>query len=303
VACPILAAEEMAALASTSPTATAITFTSYGHRDMKTLLEIFQNTQFRSLKQDNYFHIYEKTLGKFRNRPIVFVEIGTLHGGSLFMWRDYFGPEAEIIGIDMNPEAKKWEKHGFRIIIGDQSKEEFWDRFFEAVGDIDVLIDDGGHTNDQQIVTLSKAVDHIKDDGVIIVEDVHTSYMKEFGNPSNFSFMSYAKRIIDHVNGRHWGFAETGAPMASRIFSMEFYESVVVLNVSRERSKISTLLINGGAESSTLDYRFNNTFSSQMMNRIAPPRGLLKSLLKRARLLETIIRNWTLRSYFNRIKM
>jgi hypothetical protein len=270
---------------------------------MKTLLEIFQSTQFRSLKQDNYFDIYEKTLGKYRNRPIVFVEIGTLHGGSLFMWREYFGPAATIIGIDFNPEAKKWEKHGFRIFIGDQSKEEFWDSFFKTVGDIDILIDDGGHTNDQQIVTLSKAVDHVKDDGVIIVEDVHTSYMKEFGNPSNFSFMSYAKRIIDHVNGRHWGFAESGIPIASLIFSIEFYESVVVLNVSRKKSTISKLLINEGVESDYADYRFNNTVSARLMRRYTPPRGLFKSMLKRGREMETMAKNWKLRSYFSKIKM
>jgi hypothetical protein len=270
---------------------------------MKTLLEIFQNTKFRSLKQDNYFYIYEKTFEKYRNRPIVFVEIGTLHGGSLFMWREYFGPQAQIIGIDFNPEAKKWEQHGFKIFIGDQSKGEFWDSFFETVGNVDILIDDGGHTNDQQIVTLSKVVDHVNDDGVVIVEDVHTSYMKEFGNPSSFSFISYAKRIVDHVNGRHWGFANAGAPMASRVFSVEFYESVVVLNISREKSKVSTLLINDGLESNFADYRFNNTFSARLMSRIAPPRGLIKSILKRGREMETMAKNWKLRSYFNKLKM
>ena len=31
------------------------------------------------------------------------------------MWRDYFGPKARIIGVDFNPNAKKWEEHGFEI--------------------------------------------------------------------------------------------------------------------------------------------------------------------------------------------
>jgi hypothetical protein len=35
------------------------------------------------------------------------------------MWRNFFGPGATIIGIDINPEAKKWEKHGFKIFTGD----------------------------------------------------------------------------------------------------------------------------------------------------------------------------------------
>ncbi len=43
-----------------------------------------------------------------------------------FMWRNFFGSKARIIGIDMNPNAKKWEKHGFEIFIGSQSDKNFW---------------------------------------------------------------------------------------------------------------------------------------------------------------------------------
>ena len=51
---------------------------------------------------------------KYRNKEITFIEIGVLNGGSLFMWRDYFGPHARIIGIDLNPEIKVG-KDGFEI--------------------------------------------------------------------------------------------------------------------------------------------------------------------------------------------
>ena len=54
-------------------------------------------------------------------KKITFVEIGVLQGGSLFMWREYFGKNARIIGIDLHPNAKELEKHGFEIYIGNQS--------------------------------------------------------------------------------------------------------------------------------------------------------------------------------------
>ena len=75
--------------------------------------------------------------------------MGVLNGGSLFMWRQYLGSQARIIGIDFNSLAKHWEKDGFKIYIGSQSNPEFWTNFYKSVGMIGVLLDDGGHTNEQ----------------------------------------------------------------------------------------------------------------------------------------------------------
>ena len=48
------------------------------------------------------------------------------------MWRKFFGNKARIIGIDINPIAKKWEKNGFEIFIGNQSDPNFWKNKQEA---------------------------------------------------------------------------------------------------------------------------------------------------------------------------
>ena len=58
------------------------------------LKKIFNETKNSSLKSDNYFEIYEKNLGKFIGKEITFVEIGVLNGGSLQMWKKYFGKKA-----------------------------------------------------------------------------------------------------------------------------------------------------------------------------------------------------------------
>jgi hypothetical protein len=87
-------------------------------------LEVFnayQKSPFLSLKHSQYFQVYEELLSRYRNKRFTFVEIGVLNGGSLFMWRNFFGKEARIIGIDLNPLAKKWEDDGFEIHIGSQS--------------------------------------------------------------------------------------------------------------------------------------------------------------------------------------
>ena len=81
-------------------------------------------------KANIYFHVYEEIFQKFRNKKITFVEIGVQRGGSLLMWRDWLGPDARIIGVDLDPNAKKMEKYGFEIFIGDQSSPNFWNNFF-----------------------------------------------------------------------------------------------------------------------------------------------------------------------------
>ena len=86
----------------------------------------FLNSSFYSLKHTNYFQIYDELLLKFVGLPVTFLEIGILDGGSLFMWRDFLGDNARIIGVDLNPAATKWREHGFEIFIGDQSNPDFW---------------------------------------------------------------------------------------------------------------------------------------------------------------------------------
>ena len=130
------------------------------------LLSYFNKSKYLSVKWKNYFPIYENIFKTFRDKEIIFVEIGVFSGGSLFMWRNYFGPNARIIGVDLNPRAKDFEKYGFEIFIGDQTNEIFWQDFFKKVGEVDIILDDGGHTNYQQIKTTTSCIPNIKDNGI-----------------------------------------------------------------------------------------------------------------------------------------
>ena len=61
------------------------------------------------------------------------------------------------------------------------------------MGKIDILLDDGGHKNIQQITSFMESVKFIKPGGKIVVEDTHTSYMKKkgFKTPSKYSFINF----------------------------------------------------------------------------------------------------------------
>ena len=62
----------------------------------------YLKSPYRSIKHNTYFECYDHFFLNIGVKKITFVEIGVLGGGSLFMWRDYFGEKARIIGVDLN---------------------------------------------------------------------------------------------------------------------------------------------------------------------------------------------------------
>jgi len=193
----------------------------------------FETSKYFSTKHKNYFKIYDHIFKKYIGKKIILVEIGVLSGGSLFMWKNFFERNAEIIGIDLNPIAKKWEKYGFKIFIGNQSDSNFWKDFFKKVGKVDVIIDDGGHTNKQQVITLLETIPNINDNGMLVVEDVHSSYMTKFRNPSKYSFINFTKIIVDQLNLRYKIISKEKLNfLQEKIFSIEFYQSIAVFNIN-----------------------------------------------------------------------
>jgi len=219
----------------------------------------YMKSEYLSIKHSSYFPVYDELFSNFRDKDITFVEIGVLNGGSLFMWRDFFGPKARIIGIDFNPAAKRWESEGFEIFIGSQSDPEFWSRFYESVGSVDIILDDGGHTNKQQIVTTTSSINHINNGGILVVEDTHTSYMSDFGNPSKWSFIQYGKHLIDVISTRFSGLKSSKNSLTDSIHSVQFFESFVVFRIDRERCYLSEPTSNGGVTYEAEDVRHKDT--------------------------------------------
>jgi hypothetical protein len=238
--------------------------------------QAYVKSPYRSVKHSTYFEIYDDLFKKYRGKNITFVEIGVLGGGSLFMWREFFGPEARIIGVDLNPNAKKWEEEGFEIFIGSQSDETFWKKFRETVGMVDVVLDDGGHTYEQQIVTTEMLLGNIKDCGLLVVEDTHTSYMDGFGL-KKYSFIEYAKRFIDKINYRFGNFESKNAD--HRVWSIQAYESMIAFKINRGASNLtSEPTDNGGSDDAALDYRYDDNQLVKTFTPLSPIANFVKHI-------------------------
>lgn len=176
----------------------------------------------------HYFPIYEKWFSPYRGKEIVFVEIGVQNGGSVQMWKNYFGKSAQIIGVDIDECCKQFEEEQIAIEIGSQEDENFWAAFKEKYPRVDILLDDGGHTMNQQITTFREMFPHIKDGGLYMCEDCHTSYVKDFGGGLNnpASFIEFTKRIIDEINFADLNKSPTYNTL--NLSGLHFYDSVVV---------------------------------------------------------------------------
>ena len=221
------------------------------------IYKFFRDSPFNSVKVSSYFEVYEDLFSKFRGREITFVEIGVLDGGSLFMWRNYFGPDARIIGVDFNPQAKRLTQDGFEIFVGDQADPEFWRDFYNNVGLIDILLDDGGHTYEQQIVTTLESIPFISNNGMLVVEDTCTSYMSEFGFPTKYSFIEWAKKHIDSINSRfECSDIEQLNNFGRRVKAICFFESIVALKMGSGTLESSTNIENGKTRFGAVDYRY-----------------------------------------------
>ena len=184
-------------------------------------------------KWRHYLEIYDQFLPPYRKQDVIILEFGVAHGGSLQLWRNYFGPSAKIFGVDVNPECKKFEEGNTKVIIGSQEDANFLTELKSMIPPVDILIDDGGHTMKQQIMTFNHLFDQVKDGGLYFCEDTHTSYWDDYygGLRKKGTFIEFAKNFIDDIHG--WHFKKNGKPYVTDITrnvrGLHFYDSMVII--------------------------------------------------------------------------
>ena len=200
-----------------------------------------QNNERLIHKWAHYFDIYDRHFARFRDKKITILEIGVSHGGSLQMWKNYFGENAKIYGIDINPQCKELEEENIKIFIGSQSDRKFLKEVKKSIPPIDILIDDGGHSMLQQIVSYEELFDHVKDSGVYLCEDIHTSYWLRFGGgyKRKGTFIEYSKNFIDFLNAYHSEQNTLKVNMFTEcVDSVHYYDSILVIEKKKRENPV-----------------------------------------------------------------
>jgi hypothetical protein len=199
---------------------------------MNDLENFFFNSEHKLIhKWRHYFEIYDRHFNHLRNKEVNILEIGAAHGGSIEMWNDYFKGKARIFSVDINPECKKFENEYTKVFIGSQEDKSFLKNLHDILPPLDILIDDGGHTMKQQITTFECLFDKVKEDGVYLCEDLHTSYYKYFGGgyKKSRSFIEYTKNFIDKIHAWHKVKKLPIDDFTKSVHSIHYYDSIIVI--------------------------------------------------------------------------
>jgi hypothetical protein len=189
-------------------------------------------------KWTHYFDIYNRHFSRFRNHEVSVLEVGVYSGGSLDLWRDYFGPYSRIYGVDIEPACRAYESGSVQVFIGNQGDRNFWKRFKQEVSSLDIVIDDGSHLPEHQIVTFEELLPHLRPGGVYVCEDISgvlnsfASYI--YGFAHNLNACSETQYRLDNNEKSE---VHLATPLQSAVGSIHLYPYVTV--VERTSAQIS----------------------------------------------------------------
>ncbi len=200
-------------------------------------------------KWDHYLPVYEQLLGRYAEgfvdenggrRPLRFLEIGVSEGGSLEVWRKYFGPEAVIHGLDIDPKCAFVVPDSVaRVHIGSQDDGELLRRVVREMGGVDVVLDDGSHVASHQRATFDVLWPLLAEGGVYICEDLHTAYWPgyEGGLHRPGQFISVAKALVDGMHRWYARMPDTQLHRSGQheVRAVHFYDSVVAIEKVRRK--------------------------------------------------------------------
>lgn len=207
---------------------------------MKTITEIFdEHKDKQTSKWVHYLEIYERHFSKFVGSSVKILEIGVEDGGSLQMWKKYFGEKCEIVGIDILSKYK-YEEEQIRVEIGSQNDINFLQEIDKRYGPFDIIIDDGSHIQMDILNSFSFLYPRLNMGGVYLIEDLHTAYFHNYGGgiTSPFNFISIVSKFVHDVNNDF--IKEPYTNTLINIKSINFYNSIIVFEKTNNEKIYST---------------------------------------------------------------
>lgn len=182
----------------------------------------------------HYLPIYDEHFGPYRGRDFRFLEIGVFKGGSLEMWRRYFGQKATIFGIDIDPACAKYVDPPNQVRIGSQADLPFLLSVVSEMGAPDVILDDGSHIGWHQAASFTALFPLLKDGGLYVIEDLHTSFWTNWGGGfrRKGTAIELVKSMIDDMHGWYHR-RKQEVVHKDEIGAIHIYDSLVVIQKKR----------------------------------------------------------------------
>lgn len=233
----------------------------------------FNRAERKWAKYDPYFEVYGMVASYLLPTDNV-VEIGVANGGSAEAWASFLGGSERYVGVDLNPNISKLEHDlGVRCVIGDSTDHSTWERI-SRLGKAGIVIDDGGHTNAQQVASLRFAPLVLRPGGWLVIEDMHASFLRSFGNPRP----TRTSRIIASLVEDHCRVNAGRSPKYKKLW--DSYDMVLAapsIVALRTANGASFGEVFGGSDGSLMDHdwrwgspKSTSSFLGRIAHRIGP---------------------------------
>ena len=183
----------------------------------------------------HFFEAYERHFARYRGRPVRMLEIGVFQGGSLEMWREYFGIDAVLFGVDINPDCAARVDAPTQVRIGSQDDPDFLRSVVAEMGGIDIVLDDGSHIGRHQVASFQTLFPLLEEGGLYAIEDLHSSYWGdgyEGGYQRPGTGIEFLKQMIDDMHAPYHDHAP-GTVAGADIAAMTFHDSMAFLEKRR----------------------------------------------------------------------
>jgi hypothetical protein len=182
-------------------------------------------------KLHHYLPLYDRYFAPFQGRQVRFLEIGVAKGGSLQLWRNFFGSQARIYGIDINPECAKLDGEAGTVRIGSQTDPAFLKSVVSEMGGVDIVLDDGSHVARHMRASLEILFPLLSEGGLYVVEDLCAAYWPKYGGgyERGSNFFATVRSITDDMH--HWYHARgiRVPALKDKVAGVHVHDSLVVI--------------------------------------------------------------------------
>jgi len=182
-------------------------------------------------KWHHYIPLYDKYFSQYRGTKVRMLEIGVSKGGSLAMWRKYFGEDAVLYGIDIDPSCAAFDGDEGQIRIGSQDDKQFLESIVSEMGGIDIVLDDGSHIMKHIKSSLKILFPLLEVGGTYFIEDLHTCYWKKCGGGyrSKQNFFQIVGDLIDDMHHWYHDARFNYSDISPEVKGIHIHDSIVVL--------------------------------------------------------------------------
>ena len=195
----------------------------------------------------SYVKWYEALCAPRRWQQLTMLEIGVQTGASIKMWADYF-PNAQLVGIDIDPRCAQFATNRIQIITGGQENPEIAKWLAGAYPDgLDIVIDDGSHLSADVILSFRTLFPLLRPGGLYVIEDLQTSYWPGWnGGTTDLdepgTSLGFLKTLVDSLHHQeHTG--RTSSAQDRMIGGLHFYHNIAFIEKSVNAEQASAAWI------------------------------------------------------------